>query len=146
VTDPRDEIARIIADAERAAYRRGWSDAIAAMAVAADQLRDPNIVPPPAPATPSPERTAAPRGRPSSNAMQVVEHVITTMPGMAGVEVVKTAQRIDPAIKERTVRTCLRRLRLNKAIWKRSGLWYPKAKEKIVSENGNGEAVGSPPH
>src|SRR5580698_8857735 len=102
MSDPRDEIARIIADAEKAAYERGWHEALLSVAIAEN-------------------------------------------PGMSGVDVVKAAQAIDNMIKERTVRTALRRMRLAKVIWKRSGLWYPKAKEKIA-ENGNGEAVGSPPH
>ena len=41
MSDPRDEIARIIADAEKAAYQRGWNEATIAMAVAASQLRNP---------------------------------------------------------------------------------------------------------
>jgi hypothetical protein len=146
MTDPRDEIARIIADAEQAAYRRGWNDAVAAMATAAEQLRDPNIVPESAPASHDMAPMAARPGRPASNAMKIVTDVIAAQPGMAGVDVVKAAQLVDGTIKERTVRTCLRRLRLSKVIWKRTGLWYPKAKEKLAAENGNGEAVGSPPH
>lgn len=145
MSDPRDEIARIIAEAEKAAYLRGWNEAVAAMSAAAEHFRTPDIVAGVADARPAPERNSS-RGRPSSNAMRVVEDTITAMPGMAGVEVVRAAQRIDPSLKERTVRTCLRRLRLSKVIWQRSGLWYPKAKEKTVAENVNGEAVGSPPH
>jgi hypothetical protein len=141
MTDPRDEIARIIAEAERAAYQRGWSDAVTAMAAAAAQLRIPNIV------SDASRTNLPPRpGRPASNVMKIVSDAIASNPGMTGVDVVKAAQMVDGTIKERTVRTCLRRLRLAKAIWKRNGLWYPKAKEKTAVEHGNGEAVGSPPH
>ncbi len=146
MSDPRDEIARIIADAEKAAYQRGWNEATIAMAVAASQLRNPNIVPDAPPASPVPEPTPTGPGRPASNVRKIVGDIIMANPGMAGVDIVKAAQAVDGSIKERTVRTSLRRLRLAKVIWKRTGLWYPRAKEKTTAEYGNGEAVGSPPH
>ncbi|MGD0418638.1 MAG: hypothetical protein ABSA68_03500 [Xanthobacteraceae bacterium] len=144
MVDPRDEIARIIADAEQAAYQRGWHEALLSVAIAAKQMANPNIAT--APAKASLEPPPARPGRPASNTVKIVGDIITQNPGMAGVDVVKAAQAIDNTIKERTVRTALRRLRLAKVIWKRSGLWYPKAKEKTAAENVNGEAVGSPPH
>ncbi|HTC04212.1 MAG TPA: hypothetical protein VK749_12495 [Xanthobacteraceae bacterium] len=145
MSDPRDEIARIIADAEQAAYQRGWHEALLSVAIAAKQMCNPNIATAPAKASP-PEPPVARPGRPSSNTVKIVGDIIIENPGMSGVDVVKAAQAIDSMIKERTVRTALRRMRLAKVIWKRSGLWYPKAKEKSAAENGNGEAVGSPPH
>jgi hypothetical protein len=144
MSDPRDEIARIIADAEQAAYERGWHEALLSVALAAKQMSNPNIASAPAKASPSPPSGRP--GRPASNTVQIVGDIITENPGMTGVDVVKAAQAIDNTIKERTVRTALRRLRLAKIIWKRSGLWYPKAKEKAAAENGNGEATQSPPH
>jgi hypothetical protein len=64
---------------------------------------------------------------------------------MKGVEVVRAAQEIDPKIPERTVRTCLRRLRENKIIWKRSGLWYPKPKHDATTQPVN-EVDGQTSH
>lgn len=145
MSDHRDEIARILADAERAAYQRGWNEALLSVALAAKQMANSNIAPDAAKASPHVEPPARP-GRPASNTVKIVGDIITENPGMTGVDIVKAAQAIDNTVKERTARTALRRLRLAKVIWKRSGLWYPKAKEKTAAENGNGEAVGSPPH
>src|SRR5438128_154393 len=126
MTDPRDEISRIIESAEREAYARGWRDAVAAIAESAAQLKDhqaapenPHMVANANTGKPRPRRT----GRPSSTAIKVVEECIAATPGMRGVDVVKAAQSVDGAIPERTVRSCLRRLRLTKIIWQRNGLW-----------------------
>jgi hypothetical protein len=146
MTDARDEISRIIEQAEQAAYKRGWDDAFAEIAkVAQSKAHDgassqgvkPGVIA---------KIIARRTGRPSSNAMTIVEDAIASAPGMKGVDVVKAAQAVEPGLKERTIRTCLRRLRINKTIWKRSDRWYPKSREKSEAENGIGEAVGSPPH
>jgi hypothetical protein len=144
VTDPRDEIERIIEQAEAAAFQRGWDAAVASITESAKRLRPNMRAPEMAPATIVARPLAPQRGRPQSKAIQVVEDCIAATPGMRGVDVVQAAQSVDAAIKERTVRTCLRRLRMSKVIWQRNGLWYPKTKEK--PENVSGEAVGSPPH
>jgi hypothetical protein len=90
--------------------------------------------------------TIVPRtnGRPASKAIQVIEDCIAQSPGKKGVDVVKAAQLVDPAINERTARTCLRRLKISKKIWQRNGLWYPKPRPR--PENENEEAINSPPH
>lgn len=144
MADPRDEIARIIESAERAAYERGWRDATDAITGAAEQAKRPSgaVVAPEKPSPPTPRRT----GRPSSPAIRIVEDCITATPGMKGVDVVKAAQSIDGTIKERTVRTCLRRLRLQKKIWKRNGLWYPKAKDKLLFDNVDAEVAEATSH
>jgi hypothetical protein len=98
MSDPRDEIVRIIADAELAAYKRGWGDAVAAMSEAAAQLRSPNIATESPSASPDAEIAGRP-GRPASNAMAVVREIITSKPGMSGVDVVKAAQTFDSSIK-----------------------------------------------
>lgn len=160
MTDPRDEISRIIESAQQQAYERGWNDAIIAMIESATDMKCAREIA--ALGTPSTDaaiatatgdngkvKQANPRrtGRPSTKAIQIVEECIVATPGMKGVEVVKAAQSVDASIKERTVRTCLRRLRLSKVIWKRNGLWYPKTKEeKTLFESANGEANLSPPH
>ncbi len=146
MTDPRDEIDRIIQEAERKAFERGWQAACAAIGDLAKHLPlSAYHIEAESSSTPPEERLAR-RGRPSGRAIDIVADCIAAHPGMKGVEIVKAAQEVDPTIKERTVRTCLRRLRLNKIIWRRSGLWYPKPTEKTEAKNGIGEAVGSPPH
>jgi hypothetical protein len=146
MSDPRDEISKIIESAESAAYARGWKDGVEAVTAAALRMRAPlrsddsSVTP----VKPGVEIVITPRpsGRPPSKAIQVVEDCIAAAPGMKGVQVVKAAQLVDSSINERTVRTCLRRLRLHKTIWQRNNLWYPKKR----SEQSNGEANSSPPH
>jgi hypothetical protein len=159
VADARDEITRIIEKAEKAAYKRGWADCRETILHAANDAM--HLVEPP-----SDERAAQSsdqirgqftviplgkaespkRGRPSGKAIDIVANCIASTPGMKGVEVVRAAQEIDPKIPERTVRTCLRRLRENKAIWKRSGLWYPKPKQGTESTNASAEPAATSPH
>ncbi len=160
-TSTKDEIARILEAAEEAAYKRGWDDACEAMKEAADSVQASRLVPPDAShtsvsstythtiahalvMTPHHGRT----GRPASAAIVVVEDCINASPGKKGVEVVKAVQLVDPTIPERTVRTALRRLKLNKKIWQRSGLWYPKPQPRLrdLVSNDDGEANSSPPH
>lgn len=147
MTDPRDEISKIIESAESAAYLRGWQDAVDAVAelVLGVKSRDPESVSLAVQKNPDIASAIVPRtsGRPPSKAIQIVEDCILASPGMKGVQVVKAAQLIDSSIKERTVRTCLRRLRMSKVIWQRNSLWYPKSKR---TEHENGEATSSPPH
>jgi len=130
MADTREEINRLIEVAQRDAYDKGWRDAIAAITESADRLRTVRT------ANGEPRRRG---GRPPSAAMMVVEQCIKANPGLTGVDVVAAAQAVDAKIKERTVRTCLRRLRIAKKIWKRADLWYPKTQQAEVS--GNGEAM-----
>lgn len=148
MADPHDEINRTIETIERNAYERGWRDAIAAITDAAEQVKG-RVTAAELPAfLPVQHVAKIPRrtGRPSSKAIKIVAECITATPGMRGIEVFKAAQSVDSAIKERTVRTCLRRLRLSNAIHKRDGLWYPKPKQRTDLENANGEAARSLPH
>lgn len=137
MADPREEINRLIEIAERNAFQEGWHAAIAAVAESANRLRA-GPVAGDAQEQPTPARRQG--GRPPSAATVVVEECIKANPGMNGVDVVKAAQAVDAKIKERTVRTCLRRLRIANKIWKRNGLWYPK-KQSAEFVNGNGEAT-----
>jgi hypothetical protein len=151
MSNPKEELTRVLVSAEKAAYARGWADACAAMIKAASEAQDHfadkderhvEAGSPQAPSAsmPTPRRT----GRPSSNAIEVVEDCINASPGKKGVDVVRAAQLVDPSIPERTVRTCLRRLKLSKKIWQRNHLWYPKPRPR--HENENEEAISSPPH
>jgi hypothetical protein len=146
MSDPVDEISKIVKTASRDAYARGWQDAVDAMAKAAQGLKPLDSQTSPAEVNLSNGLTVVPRtnGRPASRAIQVVEDCITQSPGNKGVDVIKEAQLIDPALNERTARPCLRRLKLNKKIWQRNGLWYPKPRPR--PENENEEAISSPPH
>jgi|ERR1700730_4312486 hypothetical protein len=145
MSDPVDEISKIVKAASRDAYARGWQDALDAVAKAAQGMKpaDSDIA---GTVKPGLEITIVPRtnGRPASKAIQVVEDCINQSPGKKGVDVIKAAQVVDPAINERTARTCLRRLKLSKKIWQRNGLWYPKP--RLRPENENEEAISSPPH
>jgi hypothetical protein len=154
MTNAKDQIAQIIADAERNAYARGVNDTITAFATVFQAKSEellkvpavpvPDPAPPKAPAKGASATSTENRGRPSK-AVTVVDNAIAATPGMTGVEVVKAVHAVDAAIPERTVRTCLRRLRLNKKIWRRGGRWYPKT-IKETGETRSGEAVGTPPH
>jgi hypothetical protein len=141
MSDPVDEISKIVKAASRDAYARGWQDALDAVAKAAHGMKPPDSDI--AGTAPKPGIVPRTNGRPASKAIQVVEDCIVQSPGKRGVDVVKAVQLVDPAINERTVRTCLRRLKLNKKILKRNGLWYPKPARH---ENENEEAISSPPH
>jgi hypothetical protein len=146
MSDPLDEISKIVKTASRDAYERGWQDAMDAVARAARGLKPSDSETPVTRTKPGIDITIVPRtnGRPASKAIQVVEDCITQSPGKKGVDVVKAAQLVDPGINERTARTCLRRLKINKKIWQRNGLWYPKPRPR--PENENEEAICSPPH
>jgi hypothetical protein len=146
MSDPVDEISKIVKAAARDAYARGWQDAMDAVAKTAHGMRPPESDLAESAEKPGLTISIVPRtnGRPASKAIQVVEDCVFQSPGKKGVEVIKAAQLIDPAINERTARTCLRRLKINKKIWQRSGLWYPKP--QLRPENENEEAISSPPH
>jgi hypothetical protein len=146
VSDPLDEISKIVKTASRDAYERGWQDAMDAVARAAQGLKPHDSEVPETAPKPGIEIVIVPRsnGRPASRAIHVVEDCVTQSPGKKGVDVIKAAQLVDPAINERTARTCLRRLKINKKIWQRNGLWYPKPRPR--PENENEEAISSPPH
>jgi hypothetical protein len=140
MADLKDQIASLIHDAEEAAYRRGWDDAVAAILKAAA---------PPASGFQTEVSAESRRatGRPASNAVKLVEASVNAMPGKKGVEVVKDVQMVDASIPERTVRTALRRLKIHKRIWQRDGRWYPKApRQRDLLETSDEEAKSSPPH
>jgi len=146
MSDPVDEISKIVKNASRDAYERGWQDAMNAVAKAAQGLKPLDSGDAKATAKSSVDIAIVPRtnGRPASRAIQVIEDCVVQSPGNKGVDVVKAAQLVDPSINERTARTCLRRLKLNKKIWQRNGLWYPKLRLHDLVEK-NEEANSSPP-
>jgi hypothetical protein len=147
MADPKDQIAALVQAAEEAAYKRGFKDACDRMKLAVNAvvdtvtfnegLRAEVLI------EPADEPAVRKTGRPPSVTIGVVQACINASPGKKGVEVVKAAQMIDPTIQERTVRTALRRLRINKKIWQRKGLWYPKP---VHIENDDEESKTSAHH
>lgn len=146
--DTKDQIARLVQAAEEAAYRRGWEDACAALKETVDAVKA-NYFNPPTNAEMSETVKVTPHhgrtGRPASVAINVVEDCINRAPGMKGVEVVNAAQHIDASIPERTVRTALRRLKIDKKIWQRNKQWYPKSRGLPIDMTEKEEATRSPP-
>lgn len=136
----REQMDRLLAQIEREAYARGWADAIATLQEKAAAL------PPPSESTRGPTAsepdTQRGRGRPATY-IGIVRDIITTTPGLKGAEIVRESQRRETPVEERTVRSCLRRLK-GKHVWQREGRWYPKKKTEV--EPINGEAFSSAPH
>src|SRR4029077_13848828 len=118
-----NEIQRIIEAAERAAYNRGRDDALKAIASAVELALAGNN---------ASVRQRKRGGRPASGAMKTVRDCIAATPGMTGVQVVNAVRSVDSSIKERTIRTCLRRLRVKGDIRKRGDGWSAAPKEKSL--------------
>lgn len=111
------QILKILAEATREAYDEGWRDAITAITAKTTELQAP---------TREGSNGAAPkiarkRGRPPKSSEAVLAF-IKAHPGQNGVDVAKGL----PKIPERTVRTCLRRLRLAESIHKENEGWFAK--------------------
>lgn len=137
-----EEFFRLVRQLEAEAYDRGWRDAIAAVTARADELRRQ-----PAADAGRPEtvKIAKPRGRPAK-ALGLVKSIITEYPGKTGVEIVAALESRGTPVAERTVRTCLRRLRLTRAIHQREGRWYPLLRSEVAEAKPNREVPGTPPH
>jgi len=141
VSTRREQITSLIEDAERESYARGWRDAIAAL-----QAKAPEVSAESSSETANGKETSEPnRGRPATKAIALVRETITTKPGLKGVEVFKTLEAQGTPVLERTIRSCLRRLRDSKVIWQRKGKWYPRPTD-TGSGNTKGEALETPPH
>jgi hypothetical protein len=154
MTDLKDEIARMIEAAEEAAYQRGFKDACDRARLAVNAVADTITFNKgwSAEVLIEPGEPVRKTGRPASPAITVVEECINASPGKKGVDVVKAVHLVNASIPERTVRTCLRRLKENKKIWQRNGLWYPKPVERYRARvldavlNDDEEENNSPPH
>jgi ribosomal protein L31E len=138
LSDRREQIDRLLAAVERESYARGWRDAIAALQAKAPEL-------PPRDSDTGMGRNATNdsaekhRGRPPK-AISMVRELILDHPGLRGVDI---ANQLDGKVIERTVRSCLHRLRGHHEIWQRKGRWYPKDGN---AENARREAIDTPPH
>lgn len=143
MTDRREQIDRLLADAEREAYARGWRDAIAHLQARAAEIPNGESAADIAQAESTVAETDRRRGRPAK-AITIVRDIIFAEGGLKGVEIVRAAERNGTPVLERTVRSCLRRLKEHRLIWQRDGRWYPRRRDK--PETGNGEALIAPPH
>jgi hypothetical protein len=124
--DYRAQIAFLQKELEREAYNRGWRDAIAAVKAELTELKASAItIPVVDPLTITAD--AAKGGKPPKS-INLVREIIADLPGLTGVEVVRGLEARGTPVLERTVRTCLRRLREDKIIWQRRGRWYPRPK------------------
>jgi hypothetical protein len=132
VQDRREQINRLLAEAERESYARGWRDAIAALQAKAPELSSDSGVTPERKETNGASAPEKPRGRPAK-AISVVRELISAQPGLRGVDI---ANQLEGQVIERTVRSCLHRLRGHHEIWQRKGRWYPRDRE----------APETPPH
>jgi len=72
----------------------------------------------------------------------MVRELISAQPGLRGVDI---ANQLDGRVLERTVRSCLHRLRGHHEIWQRKGRWYLKEKDNLF-ETSRREAPETPPH
>lgn len=119
--DPFERLIReveIARDTAREAYQRGWSDAITAMGQMLAELRSGRsgkIQPSERQETTTPVRRGA--------VPTAVRQIIEDEPGLTGVGVVQRAQA-KGKYKERSIRTALRRLRMDGVIDQRDGRWY----------------------
>jgi AT hook motif len=144
--DRREKIDSLLAEVERESYARGWHDAIAAL-----QAKAPEIPPvefaPEAPKNETRIDSVAPprqRGRPAK-AINLVRDAIFADPGLRGVDITRALTKNGTPVIDRTVRSCLRRLRDNRTVWQRKNRWYPRPKERQDVDNETGGASRTPP-
>ena len=161
MTDSRAEMDRLLKQIEQEAYSRGYSDAIAAVTAAATAAAprmgdsaQPRVSASNGNSDAKPDVDEAPRGRGRpATAVASVRDAIFEKPGMKGADLVRHLEQRGTPVLERTVRSCLRRLK-NVEVRQREGRWYPKRKPETengalfrpLAENGNGEVLITPPH
>ena len=135
MSDLEDQIAKLIAEAERRAFKRGFYKAISVLRDAL--FEDFNTL---IDSEPQGSNSAQPKPqRSGSGTMALVLEAITSQPGLKGVEVCRWLEGRGTPVPERTVRTNLRRLRQDRLVWQREKRWYPK-NAKTTDE---GEAADS---
>jgi hypothetical protein len=146
MSDRREKIDRLLAEVERESYARGWHDAIAALQAKAAEIAPVEFAPE-APKDETEIDTAAPprlRGRPAK-AIKLVQDVIFAEPGLRGADITRALAKKGTPVIDRTVRSCLRRLRENRTIWQRKYRWYPRS-ERHEADNEIGEVSRTPPN
>ena len=137
MTNAHEQFQRLLAQIEREAYARGWNAAIAALQekapepVTADEYIDGKLVTIGASTMTTGSRIIERGpGRPSS-AIALVRDAIAEKPGMKGVEIVQYLKQKGTPILERTIRSCLRRLK-GKDADKRRMRWYPRLEQEAL--------------
>jgi hypothetical protein len=141
------EIAVFIEEAEKAAYARGFQDALDKVTVKITDIAtrvgaipaSPLLENVPLIRTPKVESKLEPREG-SDQARVLVD--IKRHPGTRGFEIVK---RLDGQVHERTIRTSIHRLKIRKAISKQGDKWFPGTMTPESSRGGQTpEASGNP--
>ncbi len=125
MSNSREQIDRLLKQIEQEAYARGWAAAIAALQAKAPGL--PNAESPQFKSE-HPSNGSEPvqrgRGRPATSIGRV-RTAIFEKPGMRGVEIVTYLKEKGTPVHERTLRSCLRRLKGRDADMRRKR-WYPR--------------------
>jgi hypothetical protein len=147
MSDRREKIDRLLAEVERESYARGWHDAIAALQAKAPEIAPVTVAQGDTENETRIDSVAPPRlrGRPAK-AINLVRDEIFAEPGLRGVDITRALAKKGTPVIDRTVRSCMRRLRDSRIIWQRKGKWYPRPKERQDADNEIGEASGAPPH
>jgi hypothetical protein len=123
-----DDIARIIAQIERAAYQKGWNDALAHVVNVAR-----NPMPPdqqqslPLHVANGKHDDGSSNGQPTM--VETVNNIIVQQPGLRGADIVSALHKKMPDKQrksiDRTARTAIMRLKKRHKIESISGKWYP---------------------
>src|SRR4051812_21814651 len=121
VPDKRRELTQLLDEIESEAYARGYSDAMA-------------------------HKPLKRRGRPPTRAIALVRNAIVASDGIKGIEIFRQLEAQGTPVLERTVRTCLARLRESRAIVQRKRKWFAAGGSNGTAIHKNfGEALGPPP-
>jgi len=120
-----DDIMRQIKQQIGEAYQRGWQDAVAAIATAAQNVDFAM------PSTPIADILVEPADNEGSmSIIDVIYNLIKEQPGQRGVDIFRKAVTRVPGsnfvVMDRSGRTALSRLRVRGQIFQRSKKWYPK--------------------
>lgn len=139
-----EKITSLIEEAKNEAYSRGYNDAINAMNAAVSAVTPKVRVIDPASIGPYAETPAnRPRGRPAT-AINLVQTMINERPGLKGAEIVRALGKQGTPVLDRTMRSCLRRLKTKGDVRQRAKRWYPVSKDK-ADINKFGEVSRTPP-
>lgn len=124
MSELEEQIAKLISDAERKAYARGLQKAVEILTAMLGESS--GSAASGKPQSPNGQQAEPPADRADRGKMALVRDVISGNPGLRGVDIVRWLENRGTPVAERTVRTCLRRLREDRAIWQRSKRWYSR--------------------
>jgi hypothetical protein len=142
---PIDDIARIIAQVEQAAYQRGWN---AALEHVVNVARKP-IPPEQQQALPlqlANGTHATGEADAPLTMIQMVSDTIVQHPGLRGADIVSAVHKLMPDKEkksiDRTARTAIMRLKKRRKIESVSGKWYPSGYTGVFDIDINSDAEG----